>query len=335
MFRFGRRAQMFTLGLVALPLIAAGATWAYVVRMPGSSFAGALPTLTDEEATIRDATKHDVEKLAGEIGERNHRHPIALNESAMFIEGELAAAGYEVKRQSYEALGMTFHNLEAALPGSERPEEIVVIGAHYDSALDCPAANDNGSGVAALLALARAFAGEPQPRTVRFVAFANEEPPHFQEPAMGSLHYADGCAERDENVVAMLSLETMGYYRDEEGSQQYPFPFSLFYPSRGDFIGFVGDTSSRDLVHRVVESFRRHAQFPSEGAALPASVPGADWSDHWSFFRRGYPAVMVTDTAPFRYPHYHMPEDTPDKVDYERLARVVGGLEKVIRDLAG
>jgi len=109
----------------------------------------------------------------------------------------------------------------------------------------------------------------------------------------------------------------------------------MIYPSTGDFIGFVGNLSSRGLVRRAIGVFREHAQFPSEGAALPSWVPGVGWSDHWAFWQEGYPAIMVTDTAPFRYTHYHTGGDTIDKVDFRRFARVVSGLEPVIRELAG
>jgi Zn-dependent M28 family amino/carboxypeptidase len=226
------------------------------------------------------------------------------------------------------------HNLEVEIQGKTRPEEIVVLGAHYDSAIGCPGANDNGSAVASLLALARSWRGRTPARTLRFVALANEEPPFFQTEQMGSLVYARRCRERNERVVAMLSLETMGYYSTAQGSQKYPFPVGLFYPSRGDFIAFVGNTGNAKLVRQCVAAFRRHAQFPSEGGALPGGLPGIGWSDHWAFWQVGYPALMVTDTAPFRYPHYHTPQDTPDKLDYDRLARVVTGLEKVIGELA-
>jgi hypothetical protein len=147
---------------------------------------------------------------------------------------------------------------------------------------------------------------------------------------MGSVRYARRCRQRDEQIVAMLSLETIGYYSDAPGSQQYPFPFGLLYPSEGNFIGFVGNVSSGDLVRTAIGAFRQHARFPSEGAAVPASIQGVGWSDHWSFWQVGYPGIMVTDTAPFRYPHYHRREDTPDKVDYARMARVVAGLEHVV-----
>jgi Zn-dependent M28 family amino/carboxypeptidase len=151
---------------------------------------------------------------------------------------------------------------------------------------------------------------------------------------MGSLVYARQCRQRNENIVAMLSLETIGYYSTAKGSQKYPFPVGLFYPSRGDFVAIVGNRANARLVRRCIASFRRQASFPSEGAALPGRLPGIDWSDHWSFWQAGYPGIMVTDTAPFRYPHYHTEQDTPDKLDYERLARVVAGLDKVLEDLA-
>jgi hypothetical protein len=146
---------------------------------------------------------------------------------------------------------------------------------------------------------------------------------------MGSLVYAKRCKDRGERIVAMLSLETIGFYSDVKGSQKYPPPLSLFYPSTGNFIGFVGDRSSTDLMRSVVKTFRATTRFPSEGAALFASLPGVGWSDHWSFWQVGYPGVMVTDTAPFRYPHYHTGADTPDKLDYE-LERVVGELVGVL-----
>jgi hypothetical protein len=151
---------------------------------------------------------------------------------------------------------------------------------------------------------------------------------------MGSLRYARRCRERGERITAMFSLETMGCFSDEEGSQRYPFPFRFFYPSRGNFIGFVGNLSSRSLVRSATESFRRQASIPAEGTAAPGWITGIGWSDHWAFWRQGYPAVMVTDTAIFRYEHYHLPQDTPDRIRYGHLARVVAGLERVIVDLA-
>ncbi len=306
-----------------------------MVHMPGTSYRGVIPELTGQELAFRDRLRRDVATLAGQIGERNLYQYEQLQQAANFIEAELAKAGYAVGRQAYEIGDRLCYNLEVQLTGSEWANEIVIIGAHYDTVIGSPGANDNASGVAALLTLARSLADMQPARTLRFVAFVNEEPPLFQTASMGSVVYAKRSRARKERIVAMISLETIGYYVDGRGSQTYPFPFGLLYPSTGSFIGFVGNVGSGQLVREIVALFRQHAQFPSEGAAVPGSIPGIGWSDHWAFWREGYPAVMVTDTALFRYPYYHSPSDTPDKLDYDRMARVVAGLARVVRDLAG
>ncbi|MHC4348769.1 MAG: M28 family peptidase [Planctomycetota bacterium] len=303
--------------------------------MPGESYRGDLPPLTGEQAALSAELRQYVEALAGRIGERNLRQYRNLVDAAETIEQALADCGYAVERQEYDVEGRTCVNLAAEIPGADRPEEIVVVGGHYDSVLFCPGANDNGTGVAATLALARALSDFRPSRTLRFLCFVNEEPPFFQTANMGSRVYAKRCRQRGENITAMICLETIGYYSDEKGSQHYPPPLGLLYPSTGDFIAFVGNYGSRVLVRQVVGSFRRQAEFPSEGGAVPGVLPGIGWSDHWSFWKEGYPALMVTDTAPFRYPHYHQPTDTPDKIDYERTARVVSGVQAVVRELAG
>jgi Zn-dependent M28 family amino/carboxypeptidase len=206
-----------------------------------------------------------------------------------------------------------------------------------------PGANDNGSGVAAVLALAQRFAAREAERsptrrtpnkTLRFVAFVNEEPPYFLSGEMGSQVYAGRCKERGDKISAMISLETIGYFSDAPHSQTYPSPgLGLLYPKVGNFIGFVSNVKSGALLHRVIALFRQHAKIPSEGASLPAFIPGVSWSDQWSFWQHGYPAIMITDTAPFRYPYYHSSNDTPDKLDYDRFTLVVSGMEKVIQDL--
>jgi hypothetical protein len=303
-------------------------------KKPERSYRGPLPELSVEQIRLRDALRADVEQLAGTIGERNLVRYQQLLAAANYISRSFTAAGYRVNKQSYEVRGRKCDNLEVELPGGERKEEIVIVGAHYDSVRGAPGANDNGSGVAGLLALARRFADQKPERTLRFVAFVNEEPPHFQTGEMGSVVYAKRCQTRKENVVAAISLETIGYYSDEPDSQQYPPLLSALYPSTGNFIGFVGNLRSRQLVDEFTSSFRRHAKFPSEKAALPERVPGVGWSDQWSFWQYDFQGLMVTDTAPFRYPYYHEREDTPDKIDYDRMARVVDGLAGAIGDLA-
>ena len=305
-----------------------------LIRMPGRSHRGPLPMMDEELVQLAAELRRHVAQLAEEIGERNVLHrPGELAQAADYIEAEFAGAGYEVKRQEYQVSGTTCSNLEVEIPGTTRPDEIVVVGAHYDSVPGSPAANDNGSGVAAVLALARSFRSIPPERTLRFVAFVNEEKPYAHTGQMGSVVYARRCRERGEKVMAMLSLETIGYYSDEPGSQKYPPPIGRFYPSTGNFIAFVGNTRYGWLVREVVAAFRRSEAFPSEGGVLPESIPNIGFSDHWSFWQEGYPALMVTDTANFRYPYYHTAEDTVDKVDFERMARVVRGLKSVVADL--
>lgn len=276
----------------------------------------------------------DIETLAIDIGPRHLWRFGSLERTADFVERGLAAAGYQVERQTYHVDGKPVSNLEARLEGTGMPDESLVVGAHYDTIEGCPGANDNGTGVAAVLDLARRFAGRPQPRTLRFVAFVNEEPPYFQGPRMGSHVYAMAARARGDRIAGMLSMETIGYYSDERGSQQFPAPLSTMFPDVGNFIGIVGNQHSKDFLERVRAAFAAHSDFPVQAAALPPDVPGVGWSDHWSFWEAGYPAVMVTDTAPFRYPWYHTPHDTVDKLSFGRLAAVVDGFEPVIRSLA-
>jgi Zn-dependent M28 family amino/carboxypeptidase len=302
--------------------------------MPGKRFGGALPPLTAEDERRADRLRADVEALAGKIGPRDMNNAAALAQAKDYVRSALEGAGYDVHGEDYDVDGRVATNVVAERRGTSQPSEIVVVGAHYDTVPGAPGADDNTSGVAAMLELARSLKDFPPARTLRFVAFVNEEPPYFWTNRMGSLVYARACAARKDDIVAMLSLETLGYYADAKGSQKYPFPMGLFYGDRGDFIGFVGNTSSRALTRRVIGTFRERASFPSEGAALPWLIAGVGWSDQWSFWRAGYPGVMVTDTAPFRNPHYHTASDTPDTLDYARFSRVVGGLRPVIASLA-
>jgi hypothetical protein len=309
------------------------AAW-YMIRMPGRSHRGPLPLADDRLAKLSSELRRHVTYLADEIGERNVRYrPDALAQTAKFIAGELADAGYAVQTQEYDVDGTICINLEVEILGTTKPDEIVIVGAHYDSVADCPAANDNGSGVAALLNLACEFCNSHSDRTLRFVAFVNEEEPYAHTEQMGSWVYARRCRQRGEKISAMLSLETIGCYSDQPGSQKYPRPLGLLYPSTGNFIAFVGNTRYGPLVRRVVRAFRQHEQFPSQAGAVPEVFSDIGRSDHWPFWQEGYPAVMVTDTAPFRYAYYHTPEDTVDKIDFERMARVVRGLRSVVKAL--
>jgi hypothetical protein len=308
--------------------------------------------------------ERDVRILAESIGERNVFRPGALARAVEFIEEELRSAGLEPRRDSYPVRGRDCHNLEVEIPGSIRAREIIVVGAHYDTVTECPGANDNASGVAALLALARRFRHASPRRSLRFVFFVNEEPPFFMSGEMGSLVYARRCAARKDRIRGMLALETIGYFDERPGSQRYPVGFlRRLYPDAGDFIAFVSNLGSWRLLRAALRGYRRavdgagvdagdsdepsptrsesarHAgalpRVEAKGAALPRFVPGVGWSDHQAFWAYGFPALMVTDTAPFRYPHYHTSHDTPEKLDYARLARVVLGLQGALAGIAG
>lgn len=286
-----------------------------MISMPGRSHAGALSALSGEGRALSLRLRLHVAALAA--NERNHD----LETPARYIEAAFSRMGYRTQSQHFESGGRRVRNIEA---GSGD----IVVGAHYDTVPGSPGADDNASGVAVLLELAALKA------PVRFVAFANEEMPYFLGPEMGSFAWASRARSRGEPVRAMFSLEMLGFYRDAPRSQAHPFPLGFFYPDRADFIAFVGDLGARGLVRRSIDSFRRNAQFPSAGVAAPSFIPGVTWSDHWSFRRHGYDAIMITDTAFYRYPHYHLPSDTPEKLDYERMARLTLGLAAMLKELA-
>jgi hypothetical protein len=333
----GRQVVIWTAAtFLGLLVLLGTAAWLYVVRMPGETGRRALAPLTPAQVELRQRLERHVRELAGRIGERNSVHYGALEQAAAYVERELALLGYTVVSQQYTtADSQAFRNLEVTLPGRERAGEVVVVGAHYDSNRGTPGADDNASGVAAVLELARLLQGQGHARTIRFVAFTNEELPFFGTADQGARRYVAALKQRGDDVRSMLSIETIGYYATGPKTQLYPKPFNWFYPDTGNFIGFVGDLSSRPLVHKAIAAFRRHTPFPSHGAAAPASIPGVGWSDHEAFWAAGIPAIMITDTAPFRNPYYHTRGDTPDRIDYERMTRVVDGLAAVVRHLAG
>ncbi|HWM41915.1 MAG TPA: M28 family peptidase [Burkholderiales bacterium] len=306
--------------VVAIGLAAAVAgLLAYMTSMPGRSYSGPLPALSGEGRALSLRLRLHVAALAA-----NQRN-LDLETPARYIEQAFKSQGVEFSTQEFVSGGRKVRNIEAG-------SGTIVVGAHYDTVPGSPGADDNASGVAVLIELAALLKNETLP--IRFVAFANEEMPYFQGPEMGSWTWARRARERSEPIRAMYSLEMLGYYRDAPGSQRYPPPLGLFYPDRADFVAFVGDLGARSLVRNSIRIFREKSLFPSEGVAAPAFIPGVTWSDHWSFRSHGFPAIMITDTAFNRYPHYHLPSDTPDKLDYERMARVTLGLAAMLKDLA-
>lgn len=296
------------------------------------------PTLTEPDAALvalSRALRQDVEVLATDIGPRGthapHRYALARD----FLFAALRSAGYTVESHDFEADGVACSNLIATLPGNRTPDRVLVVGAHYDTVEGCPAANDNSSGVAGVLALAREFADRPQPCTIRFVLFANEEPPFFNLGEMGSQIYARACRERGDDVRGMVCLETIGCYSSAPGSQRWPHDaLGLLLPRVGDFIAMVGPSSARAFIKDAAGAFEAQRAFPLVAAAAPEMIDQINWSDHRGFNEVGYAAFMLTDTAPFRYDHYHQPTDTAEKLDYVSMARVIRGTAGMVRELA-
>jgi Zn-dependent M28 family amino/carboxypeptidase len=275
-----------------------------------------------------------VEQLAGKIGERNIFRPQALRAAASYIERQWEQQGYAVERLAYDVSGVSCLNLEISRSGGARKDEILLLGAHYDTVAGSPGANDNGSGVAALMEMSRLFADVDPAMTVRFVAFVNEEPPFFTTEQQGSMVYAEAARRRGDDIRLMASIETIGCYSDKPDSQSYPPLFNLFYPAQADFIGIVSNFRSWAAMRRLAAAFRANSDFPLETTAIFPFVPGVSWSDHRSFWQQGDRAVMVTDTAFYRYRHYHALTDTPDKLAYPELTQVTSGLYAAFSELA-
>jgi Peptidase family M28 len=284
--------------------------------------------------TVEKNLRRHVDALALEIGERNVWRPQALTAAAHYVEHALARGGYSVRRQKYEVAGVPCANLEVECSGAEREGEILLLGAHYDTVVGSPGADDNASGVAALIEIARMLGKRKLRGSVRCVAFVNEEWPFFGRRTMGSLVYARAARARRDDIRLMVSLEMLGYYSAAPGSQRYPPLLRFFYPDRGDFVAFVSNLLSRHALVRFHDAFRSECTFASERLASPAIVPGVSLSDQLSFWRSGYPGIMVTDTAFYRYPHYHRPTDTPDKLDFASMAQVTVGIARAILRLS-
>lgn len=314
--------------------------WVVSVRMPGRSFQGTPPPLTRPEIETADRLRRDVSFLADSIGEREAVSAYAgLERASEWVRGRIEGLGVAAEAQEFRVRGgRAVRNFTARVvpaPPSSSPtgsSAFVVVGAHYDAVAVTRGADDNASGVAAALELLHRLRERPASCEVRVAFFTNEEPPFFWSDSMGSLVYARAMAARGEVPAAVYSLESIGYYSDSAGSQSYPPIIGWFYPSRGDFLAFVGNIASRALVHRSVAAFRAVATLPSAGSAAPRQLPGVGWSDHWSFWQVGIPAVMITGTAPYRNPRYHELEDVPMYLDFSRLSRAVTGIEHVVRE---
>ncbi|MDA2924440.1 M28 family peptidase [Acidobacteria bacterium AH-259-L09] len=273
--------------------------------------------------------RQHVEYLATAIGERSPMYYRNLERAREYIEQIFSEVGYAFNHDVYQVRGKLYRNVIVEKKGRVHPQQILLIGAHYDTAPGTPGADDNASGIASLLEIARLLSPLEPPMTIRLVAFTLEEPPHFHSRFMGSVVHAKKCQKRNDNIVGMISLEMVGYFDDRENSQAYPLPLmGRFYPNQGNFIAVAGNFRSRHLVRRVTDRLTQESDIRVESTALPF-VPGVGLSDNWSFWQQGYAAVMITDTSFFRNPHYHLPSDLPDTLDYQRMSALVSGLAKV------
>ncbi len=286
--------------------------------------------LTKNSQTAQILKDH-VYKLAHEIGDRSIFRYDKLEEAAGYIVQTLASFGYNVEFQEYTLSNKIVKNIIATKIGIHRPKEIIIVGAHYDTCFN-PGADDNASAVAVLLELARSMSDKQTDYSIKFIAFVNEEPPFFKSEDMGSRVYARAAKARKEDIKAVLILEAIGYYSDRPHSQRYPLIYGLFYPNKGNFIAVVGNFRSHWLVKKAVSHFKKETEFPIESIATFGFIPGVDFSDHWSFWKEGYPAAMITDTAFYRNPNYHSYSDTYEKLNYESMAEVAKGLCAVLSD---
>ena len=305
-------------GVPAAVLIGAG--WLWSAEMAAVQW---------EEGAVRVELAALVRMLAVTIGPRSYKDPANLNAAADFVSRRFASFGYRVAEQPYQVEGFTARNIIAERRGTEQPDRVIVIGAHYDTVVGSPGADDNASGMAVLLELARLQAETGFRKTVRFVAFTLEEPPFFRSRHMGSRIYARSLRERGEQVEAMLCLESVGYYSQEPASQSFPwlvFWLRWRYPTTGNFLTVISNSDSEPLQIQVRDSLKAGMDLPVETYTGPWWVPGVDWSDHGSFWNEGYPAVMLTDTALFRNPHYHRRNDLPAALDYRAMSELVLGL---------
>ncbi len=288
--------------------------------------------LSSDESASLERLRRIVTFLSEDLGVRNYIHYQNLQEAADFIQRSFEEIGYSVESNPYEINGVTFRNIIAEKPGNNPAGGILLIGAHYDSCYN-PGADDNASGIAGLIELARLLKDVPFTHTLRFAAFVNEEPPFFLTDQMGSSVYAKQLRSKGEPLRAAVILEMLGFYSEKLFSQKYLPLLGPFYPNRANFITIVGNFPSRKIVKDLYQGFKAASTFPVERIVAPSSIPGIYYSDHWSFWKAGYPAVMITDTAYLRSPHYHAKTDLPGTIDYPRMAKVIFGFKEAIERL--
>ena len=320
------RRSLVGLAVVVVALFLGFSYW-YLILCQGSwEGTPREASMAAELAVLQQEIRQDVSYLSQTLGPRNPAHYASLVAAAEWIERRWESQGYEVKRQSFLVEGKECANLEIEIPGRRKPAEIVVVGAQYDTWPESPGANNNASGVAVLLKLSEMLKDQLPDRTIRLVAFTTQEPPYDNSESMGSLRYARRCRERGEDICVMLCMDAIGVYKQDPGTQKLPFPFSLFYPTRGNFLAFISDLGSRAWLVDVTRGFKKGSCFPIEAGCAPRWVKGVCWSDHLSFWRCGYRAIQITDTGAFRSPAHTTPDDTIEKIDFGALARIAVGM---------
>lgn len=288
------------------------------------------PLFADE---LAESLKSHVSMLSETIGERNYLKYDNLQKTAEYIAAEFNKFGYMSTQQVFQIEDKKYKNI-IARRSSALADKTLVIGAHYDSATGTPGADDNASGVAVLLEIARYFQDKQVDFNMEFVAFTNEEPPFFRTEDMGSKRYANEKKDNNEKLLGMICLEMLGYYSEKKGSQQYPIGLlKLFYPSRGNYIAFVSNSSSSDFKNLVVKGFKKNSKFKVRTLTAPSFVTGVDFSDHQSFWINGYKAIMVTDTAFYRNKNYHTAADTIETLDFKKMSEIAEGLIKAVENL--
>jgi Zn-dependent M28 family amino/carboxypeptidase len=287
----------------------------------------------DKLIKLEEQLKAHVFKLSSQIGDRSVFDYKKLEAAANYISSQFSSMGYAVDFQTFETEGKEVRNIIAVKKGKSKPEEIIVVGAHYDTCFN-PGADDNASAVAGLLELARGIIHIDTERTVYFVAFVNEEPPFFQTDSMGSVYFVKHSAKDKKNIIFAIILEMIGYYTNEPNSQRYPPFLGMLYPNRGNYIAVIGNLNSRNLTKTLVSEFKKQTDFPIESLIDIGLFQGTDFSDHWSFWQQGIPAVMITDTSFYRNPFYHTQKDTADTLNYTNMASVVDGFSAVLQNMA-
>ena len=264
---------------------------------------------------------------------RDWQTPKNLNRCADYIAGHFKSAGASVEMQDYEAYQVTYRNVIGRFGAGKKKK--IIIGAHYDSCDDTPGADDNASGVAGLIELARLIGKNQPDLEVEFVAYTLEEPPFFGGHEMGSAIHAASVAKDKERIIGVIVLEMIGYFSDEPGSQDYPTPvMKIHYPNKGNFITVVSKWNQGAWISELKAGMKGTTDLPVYSFRGPASLPGIDFSDHRNYWPHGIPAAMVTNTAFYRNKTYHTPNDTADRLDYDRMGKVVVGVYETIQDLA-